>query len=69
MHRLTACEPIYETLPGWQTSTAGITDEKQLPPAARHYLDRLSHLLSIPIDIISTGPDRNETIIVHNLFE
>ncbi|MHA7841100.1 MAG: adenylosuccinate synthase [Gammaproteobacteria bacterium] len=69
MHRLTACEPIYETLPGWQTSTAGITDEKQLPPAARHYLDRLSHLLSIPIDIISTGPDRNETIIVHNIFE
>ncbi len=69
MHRLTACEPIYETLPGWQTSTAGITDEKQLPPAARHYLDRLSHLLSISIDIISTGPDRNETIIVHNLFE
>ena len=68
MHRLTVCKPIYETLPGWQTSTAGITDEAQLPTAARNYLDRLSTLLAVPIDIISTGPERKATIMVRDIF-
>ena len=68
MHRLMTCEPIYETLPGWQTSTAGITHEAQLPIEARNYLNRLSSLLDTPVDIISTGPDRKETIVVRDIF-
>ncbi|MEM8984515.1 MAG: adenylosuccinate synthase [Pseudomonadota bacterium] len=65
---LESVTPIYETMPGWQTSTAGLTDWEQLPAAATAYLDRLTELVNAPIDIVSTGPDRRETIILRHPF-
>lgn len=65
---LSACEPIYESMPGWQESTAGITDFSQLPEAAKRYIERLETLVSVPIDIVSTGPDRADTIILKNPY-
>jgi adenylosuccinate synthase len=59
---LEACEPVYETLPGWSAPTAGMREFKQLPEAARRYVDRLAELSGCPIGIISTGPDRDHTI-------
>jgi len=59
---LEGCEPVYETLPGWNAPTAGMREFKQLPEAARRYVDRLAELSGCPIGIISTGPDRDHTI-------
>lgn len=66
---LVACEPEYIEMPGWDVSTAGLTDRSQLPEAARAYLDKLSELVGVPIDLISTGPDRNETIVLRHPFD
>ena len=57
------CEPIYEELPGWQTSTSGIRRFEDLPPAARNYIKRIEELVGRPIVLISVGPKREETII------
>ncbi len=59
------CTPIYETLPGWQSPTKGATQWKQLPELAQQYLKRLSELVGLPISLVSTGPDRAETMIVN----
>jgi adenylosuccinate synthase len=56
------CEAQYEELPGWKESTVGKTRYEDLPANARRYLERLQELLGVPIDIVSTGPDRSETI-------
>ena len=56
-------EPQYEVFPGWNISTIGLTDYEALPTAARHYVERIESLIEIPVDIISTGPDRVETIV------
>lgn len=66
---LAACEPIYEELPGWQESTLGITSFDKLPKNAQRYLLRLEELAGVPIDIISTGPDRVETMILRHPFK
>jgi adenylosuccinate synthase len=63
------CEPVYEDLPGWNSSTVGITRYEDLPENARIYLDRLQEVAGVPIDIISTGPDRAETIVLRNPFD
>lgn len=60
--------PIYEDLPGWSESTVGVKSLHELPTNARAYLDRLEQLVGAPIDVISTGPDRNETIILRHPF-
>ena len=60
---LEACEPVYETLPGWNAPTAGVRDWAMLPPNARRYLDRLAELVGTEIGLVSTGPDREQTII------
>ncbi len=60
--------PIYETLPGWQQTTAGARSLADLPPAARSYIDFLAARVGAPIDLISTGPDRNDTIIQRHPF-
>ena len=60
---LEECEPVYETVPGWKRATKGITDYDDLPEAAKAYIRRLEELSGAPIAIISTGPERNETII------
>ena len=62
------CEPVYEDMPGWKRSTVGITDYDELPENARAYLARIQEIVATPIDIISTGPDRKETISVDNPF-
>ena len=60
---LAGCEPVYEDRPGWSESTVGLRSEDGLPANARAYVDRLESLLDAPIDLISTGPDREETIV------
>jgi len=60
--------PVYEELPGWQQSTAGVTDYDQLPTNARAYLERLSEILGASVDMISTGPERTQTIILKAPF-
>ena len=60
-------KPIYEELPGWQTSTRGITRVDKLPAATRAYLDRIVELAGVPISVVSTGPRREETIVLQGL--
>ena len=66
--RFADCQPVYEDMPGWTESTVGLTDYDQLPANARDYLERIEALVRIPIDIISTGPDREQTIIKRHPF-
>lgn len=63
------CEPVYEDLPGWNESTNGICNYSQLPTNAKNYLQRLEEILSTPIDIISTAPDRDKTIVLRHPFD
>jgi adenylosuccinate synthase len=60
---LEGCEPVYEMLPGWKTATAGVRDWSMLPENARRYVDRLGELVGTEIGLVSTGPDRLQTII------
>ncbi len=60
--------PIYEEMPGWQCSTVGVRDFDALPPRAKAYLERLGELCGVPIAMISTGPDRQDTIILEHPF-
>ncbi|RPH61908.1 MAG: adenylosuccinate synthase, partial [Burkholderiales bacterium] len=62
------CEPVYEELPGWTQSTFGVRDWSALPANAQRYLERLSEVAGAPIDIVSTGPDRDETILRRHPF-
>ncbi len=64
-----ACEPVYIKLPGWQESTLGIRSFDDLPAAAQSYLKKVEELSGVPIDIVSTGPDREETIVLKHPFE
>jgi adenylosuccinate synthase len=62
------CQAVYEDMPGWKESTVGITNYDGLPGNARKYLERLQSLVGVPITIISTGPERDQTIIRQNPF-
>ena len=62
-------QPIYETLPGWTESTVGLQKMDDLPPQALAYIRRLEVLVGIPVDIVSTGPDRVETIVLRHPFD
>ncbi|MEZ0232821.1 MAG: adenylosuccinate synthase [Methylophilaceae bacterium] len=62
------CKPIYETLPGWTENTFGINTWDALPANARAYLKRLESLCEVPVDIVSTGPERDETIVLRHPF-
>jgi adenylosuccinate synthase len=62
------CKAVYEELPGWKESSAGVTRYEDLPENAKSYLARLQALVAVPISIISTGPDREQTIIRQNPF-
>jgi adenylosuccinate synthase len=66
--RFAECQPIYEEWSGWQESTVGITEFGKLPQKARAYLARIEELAGVPVDIISTGPDREQTIIKKHPF-
>ncbi|WP_037384442.1 adenylosuccinate synthase [Serratia sp. DD3] len=62
-------EPIYESMPGWSETTFGVKDYSQLPQPALNYIKRIEELTGVPVDIISTGPDRSETMILRDPFD
>ena len=62
-------EPVYEEMPGWKESTIGVKSHDALPVNAQRYLARLQELAGVPIDIISTGPDREQTIVLRHPFD
>jgi adenylosuccinate synthase len=66
---IAACEPVYEHFPGWSERTAGLTEWEQLPLNARRYLERVQSLIGAPIDMVSTGPDREHTILLRHPYE
>lgn len=63
------CEPIYDEMPGWTESTVGIKRYEDLPLAAKNYLKRMEEVCGVPVDIISTGPERDETIVLRHPYE
>ncbi len=63
------CEPIYETFPGWEGTTFGHTQWDQLPLNARRYLERVQAFIGAPIDMVSTGPDREHTILLRHPYQ
>ncbi|MFQ5469599.1 MAG: adenylosuccinate synthase [Gammaproteobacteria bacterium] len=65
---ISECEPVYEEMPGWQDSTVGIKRYDELPDNAKMYLKRIEKIVGTSIDIISTGPDREETIVLRHPF-
>lgn len=62
------CVPVYEEISGWSGSTVGIRQLEDLPPEARRYIQRIEELVGVPVDIISTGPDRDETIVLRDPY-
>ena len=64
-----ACEPVYIEMPGWRESTMGVRLFDDLPAAAQSYLKKIEELSGVPIDIVSTGPDREETVVLKHPFE
>jgi adenylosuccinate synthase len=67
--QVAACEPVYETFEGWKESTIGITQFDALPKSAQAYLTRVQEVAGVPIDMVSTGPDRDETILLRHPFK
>ena len=63
-----ALHPVYEQMPGWSESTVGAQSIDELPVAAKNYIKRLEDLVGAPIDIVSTGPDRSQTIVLRHAF-
>jgi adenylosuccinate synthase len=66
---LEGCEPVYEEMPGWKESTVGLTRFGELPGPAQDYLKRIEQILAVPIDLISTGPERAQTIVLRHPFK
>lgn len=62
-------KPVYETLLGWSKNTVGVKVFNQLPEAARHYIRRIEEITGVPVDIVSNGPDRSETMILRDPFD
>jgi adenylosuccinate synthase len=62
------CKPIYEVIPGWTETTVGVTEMDKLPATARYYLDRIAQVTGVPVHVVSTSPDRDHTILLHNPF-
>ncbi|OIR11142.1 adenylosuccinate synthetase [mine drainage metagenome] len=66
---LVGCEPVYEDMPGWSGSTVGVKRYEELPLEARNYLQRIAEICEVPVDMVSTGPDRDETIVLRHPFK
>jgi adenylosuccinate synthase len=66
---ITRCEPVYEAFEGWSETSAGVTRWDDLPARARQYLLRVQELIGVPIDMVSTGPDREHTIVLRHPFQ
>ena len=69
VEQFAVCKPVYEDVPGWRASTVGVSRFEDLPANAQSYLSRIEELAGVPVDIISTGADREETIIRRHPFE
>lgn len=67
-HAFARCEPVYQILPGWQESTLGLKQYEQLPEQAKRYLAFISEQVDRPLDLISTGPERQQTILLRDVF-
>ncbi len=65
---LIGCEPVYEDMPGWSGSTVGVKHYDDLPLEARNYLQRIAQICEVPVDMVSTGPERDETIVLRHPF-
>ncbi|HKX93370.1 MAG TPA: adenylosuccinate synthase [Methylibium sp.] len=63
------CQPVYETFPGWTEKTVGVTRWDELPLNARRYLERVQQVIGAPIDMVSTGPDREHTILLRHPYQ
>ena len=63
------CKPVYEEMPGWEAPTVGIRSRAGLPPAARAFIERIESLVGVPIDLVSTGAGRDETIVERHPFD
>lgn len=61
-------EPVYEELPGWKTDISGCKSYDELPENARYYVERISQLVGVPLGIVSVGPDRSQTMVLHDVF-
>ncbi|QBS80752.1 adenylosuccinate synthase [Bordetella pertussis] len=68
-HAVAQAQAVLEELPGWTESTVGITEYSKLPVNARRYLERVAEVCGVPIDLVSTGPDRNKTIVLRHPFK
>jgi len=66
---LIGCEPVYEDMPGWTDSTVGVKRYEDLPEPARNYLQRIAEICEVPVDMVSTGPERDETIVLRHPFD
>ena len=62
------CQPIYEEIPGWQEDITKVRTLNELPPAAQNYLKKIADLSGVPVQIVSVGPDREETILLTDPF-
>jgi adenylosuccinate synthase len=67
--RYAECQPVYEEMPGWSSSTVGVTSLDKLPNAARNYLRRIEEILEVPVHMVSTGPGRDENIVIRHPFD
>lgn len=67
--RYAECRPVYEEMPGWSESTVGVTGLDLLPEAARNYLQRIEEVLQVPVHMVSTGPGRDENIVIQHPFD
>lgn len=66
---IAACEPVYESFPGWSETTFGATAWDALPANARNYLRRIEEVIGVPIAMVSTGPDREHTIVLQHPYK
>ena len=66
---IAACQPVYDSFPGWSGSTFGVTEWDKLPLNARRYLERVQEFIGAPIDMVSTGPDREHTILLRHPYQ
>ena len=65
---LRRCEPVWEVMPGWGIDVSGIRDYDKMPAAAKNYVRRIEELIGVPIDIVSIGPDREQTMLIGQVF-
>ncbi|MHB1255102.1 MAG: adenylosuccinate synthetase, partial [Dethiobacteraceae bacterium] len=68
LHALDSCEPVFEELPGWQEDLSGVEQFEDFPETAKAYVRRIAHLLGVPVALVSVGPERLQTKVLHEIF-